>query len=126
MTTAEASELSERIAAAALSVEGVADLHGGMFGEIGTYLPGGRVAGIRISGDRVEVHVTLYWEYAVRATADAVRSAVEPLVDQPVYVTVEDLVQRRPGEFERASDLPVAGSPDVRRSGAGHPRKENS
>ena len=103
MTTAEASELSEQIAAAALSVEGVAGLHGGMFGEIGTYLPGGRVAGIRIAGERVEVHVTVYWEYAVRATADAVRSAVEPLVDQPVYVTVEDVVQR-----------------------PGHPRKENS
>jgi uncharacterized alkaline shock family protein YloU len=126
VTTAEASELSEQIAAAARSVEGVADLHGGMFGEIGTYLPGGRVAGIRIAGERVEVHVTLYWEYPVRATADAVRSAVEPLVDQPVYVTVEDLVQRRPGEFERASDPPVAGSPDLRWSGAGHPRKENS
>jgi hypothetical protein len=126
VTTADASELSEQIAAATRSVEGVADLHGGMFGEIGTYLPGGRVAGIRIAGGRVEVHVALYWDYPVRATADAVRSAVEPLVDQPVYVTVEDLVQRRPEEFQRASDSPVAGPPVVRRSGAEHSRKENS
>lgn len=126
MTTTDASELSEQIATAARSVEGVADLHAGMFGEIGTYLPGARVAGIRIGGGRVEVHVTLYWDYPVRATADAVRSAVEPLVDQPVYVTVEDLVQRRPEELQRASDPPAAGPPDVRRSGAGHPWKENS
>ena len=124
MTTADAAELAGLIAVAARSVEGVADLHGGMFGEIGTYLPGGRVAGIRIAGGRVEVHVTLYWDYPVRATADAVRSAVEPLVDQPVYVTVEDLVQRRPGEFQRAGDPPVAGSPVLGRSGPGHPRKE--
>jgi hypothetical protein len=126
VTTADAAELSEQIAAAARSVEGVADLHGGVFGEIGTYLPGGRVAGIRIAGGRVEVHVTLYWDYPVRATADAVRSAVEPLAGQPVYVTVEDLVRRSPEEFQRAGDPPVAGPPVLRRSGAEHPRKENS
>jgi len=123
VTTTDASELSEQIATAARSVEGVADLHAGMFGEIGTYFAGGRVAGIRIGGGRVDVHVTLYWDYPVRATADAVRSAVEPLVDQPVYVTVEDLVQRRPEEL---SDPPVAGPPDLRQSGAGRPWKENS
>ena len=107
MTTTDASELSEQIAAAARSVEGVADLHGGMFGEVGTYLPGGRIAGIRITGDRVEVHVTLYWDHPVRATADVVRAAVEPLVDQPVYVTVEDLVQR-PDIALRQADQPLA------------------
>lgn len=126
MTTADASELSGQIAAAARSVEGVADLHGGMFGEIGTYLPGGRVAGIRIAGGRVEVHVTLYWDYPVRATADAVRSAVEPLVDQPVYVTVEDVVRRRPEESQHAGDTPIADQPVWRRSDGGHPGKENS
>jgi hypothetical protein len=126
VTTADASELSEQIAAAARSVEGVADLHGGMFGEIGTYLSGVRVAGIRIAGGRIEVHVTLYWDYPVRATADAVRSAVEPLVDQPVYVTVEDLVQRRPGDFQHAGDSPDAGPSVLRRSVTGPPRKENS
>jgi len=108
VTTADASQPSEQIAAAARSVEGVADLHGGMFGEVGTYLPGGRVAGIRIAGDRVEVHVTLYWDHPVRATADAVRAAVEPLVDQPVYVTVEDLVQRLPDVALREADQPLA------------------
>jgi hypothetical protein len=108
VTTADASEPSEQIAAAARSVEGVADLHGGMFGEVGTYRPGGRVAGIRIAGDRVEVHVTLYWDYPVRATADAVRAAVEPLVDRPVCVTVEDLVQRLPDVALREADQPLA------------------
>lgn len=126
MTTADASQLSEQIAAAARSVEGVADLHGGMFGEVGTYLPGGRVTGIRITGDRVEVHVTLYWDHPVRATADAVRAAVEPLVDQPVYVTVEDLVQRLPDVALRQADQPVGWPPALHRPSAERPWKENS
>ncbi|TDO68378.1 hypothetical protein EV651_102297 [Kribbella sp. VKM Ac-2571] len=126
MTPAEASELSGRIATAARSVPGVADLHGGMFGEIGTYLPGGRVTGVRVSDRRVEVHVTLYLDYPVRATGDAVRSAVEPLVDLPVYVTVEDLVQRHGDDSRPGGDPSVAGPPVMRRAGAGHLRKENS
>jgi hypothetical protein len=126
VTPADASELSGRIATAARSVPGVADLHGGMFGEIGTYLPGGRVTGVRIADRRVEVHVTLYWDYPIRATADAVRSAVEPFVGLPVYVTVEDLVQRHAEDSRPGGDPPVAGPPVMRRSGAGHLRKENS
>jgi uncharacterized alkaline shock family protein YloU len=126
VTTADASVLSEQIAAAARSVEGVADLHGGMFGEVGTYFRGGRVAGVRVAGDRVEVHVTLYWGHPIRATADAVRAAVEPLVDQPVYVTVEDLVQRLPDVALREADQPVGWPPAARRPRAGSTQKENS
>jgi uncharacterized alkaline shock family protein YloU len=126
VTAADAAELSGQIAAAARSVEGVADLHGGTFGEIGTYVAGGRVAGIRIADGLVEVHVTLYWGCPIRATADAVRSAVQPLVDRPVHVTVQDLAQRGAAESQRAGDPPAAPPPVLRRSGAGRPRKENS
>ena len=42
------SELSEQVAAAVLSVPGVHDLHGGVLGEVATYLPGRRVNGIRL------------------------------------------------------------------------------
>ena len=50
-------EPAERLAAAVLAVPGVAALHPGMFGEVGTYLPGRRVAGIRITDNVVDVHV---------------------------------------------------------------------
>ena len=46
-------ELADSIAAAVLAVPGVAALHPGMFGEVGTYLPGRRVTGVRITDDEV-------------------------------------------------------------------------
>lgn len=73
------------------SVPGVAGLHGGAFGEIATYLPGGQIAGIRISSGRVQVHLIVTPDHPVHATAEAVRRAITALVDQPVDVTVEDL-----------------------------------
>lgn len=84
---------SEDIADAVLAVDGVVGLHGGMFGEAATYLPGRRIAGIRIGDEGTEVHVTLEFGVAVRETADAVRSTVAAMVDGPVHVTVEDIVR---------------------------------
>ena len=89
------SELVDRIAAAVTGVEGVADLHAGMFGEAATYLPGRRVAGIRIGEDGTEVHLSIVFGYALRPTAEAVRDAVAGLVSGPVHVTVEDVVRSR-------------------------------
>ncbi|MEK8073978.1 Asp23/Gls24 family envelope stress response protein [Rhodococcoides navarretei] len=84
---------SEDIADAVLAIDGVVGLHGGMFGEAATYLPGRRIAGIRIGEDGTEVHVTLEFGVAVRETADNVRSTVAAMVDGPVHVTVEDIVR---------------------------------
>ncbi len=84
---------SEDIADAVLAVDGVAGLHGGMFGEAATYLPGRRIAGVRSNEDGTEVHVTLEFGVAVRETADAVRRTVAAMVDGPVHVTVEDIVR---------------------------------
>ena len=39
-------DIADRVAAAVIAVPGVAFLHGGVFGEIGTYLPGRRVSGV--------------------------------------------------------------------------------
>jgi uncharacterized alkaline shock family protein YloU len=86
-------DISEVIAEAVLATAGVAGLHGGMFGEAATYLPGRRVSGIRIGDDGVEVHVTLVAGSPIRETADAIRSAVAPLSSGPVHVTVEDVVR---------------------------------
>jgi uncharacterized alkaline shock family protein YloU len=85
-------ERADVVAAAVRSVAGVAGLHPGMFGEVGTYLPGRRVPGIRIEGDVTEVHVTLFFGAAVRETAARVRDVVAGVVGGTVNVTVEDVV----------------------------------
>lgn len=86
-------EPADTVAAAVLAVEGVAGLHAGMFGEVGTYLPGRRVPGVRIADDVTEVHVTLFFGAPVRETAARIRSAVAPLVASGrVDVMVEDVV----------------------------------
>jgi uncharacterized alkaline shock family protein YloU len=84
---------ADAIAAAALAVDGVAALHGGMFGEVGTYLPGRRVDGVRIDGTGVAVHVTVTQGAPVRQTARAVKQAVAAgMGSTPVTVTIEDVV----------------------------------
>lgn len=84
-------EPADLVAAAARSVPGVTDLHSGTFGEVGTYLPGRRVAGVRLGAQITEVHVVVTMGAAVLETAAAVRRAVAPLVDTPVDVYVEDI-----------------------------------
>ncbi|WP_336921349.1 hypothetical protein [Aquipuribacter sp. SD81] len=74
-----------------LSVPGVVDLHGGSLGEVGTYLPGRRVVGVRLRPERTEVHVVVTHGSPVRATADLVRGAVARVRPGAVDVTVEDV-----------------------------------
>ncbi len=81
----------DRIAAAVLGTPGVAALHAGAFGEVGTYLPGRRVAGVRQGDDGTHVHVVLDWDAEVLKVGDAVRTAVESLTQGPVHVVVEDI-----------------------------------
>lgn len=90
-------EPAERIAAAVLGITGVEGLHAGMFGEVGTYLPGRRIGGVRVADDAIDIHLVLRFGAAVRPTAAAVRSAIGLLYpDRPVNVTVEDIAP--PGE----------------------------
>lgn len=89
----EAEALVAAVAAAVRSVNGVADLHAGVFGEAATYLPGRRVPGVRITPEGTEVHVALRLGAPIRATAQAVRRAVAAHVAGPVDVTVEDIVE---------------------------------
>jgi uncharacterized alkaline shock family protein YloU len=84
---------ADLIAAAVTAVPGVIALHGGMFGEVATYLPGHRVLGIRANSDGVtEVHVTLRYGTPVRDTAALVRDAAAAVAGGVVDVTVEDVV----------------------------------
>ncbi|WP_053205540.1 Asp23/Gls24 family envelope stress response protein [Jiangella muralis] len=84
--------LADRIAEAVLSVDGVIELHGGLFGEVGTYLPGRRVPGIRLGpGDGVEIHLVARWGVPIPRIVDAVRRAVATVTEGEVQVTVEDV-----------------------------------
>ncbi|WP_018180709.1 hypothetical protein [Jongsikchunia kroppenstedtii] len=95
--------VAERIAAAVAAVPGVAGLHGGQFGEIGTYLPGRRVAGVRLTADRCEVHISVQMHTdpdidgpasageSVLDMADRIRRTASAIVDLPVDVVIEDL-----------------------------------
>lgn len=85
-------ELADLVAAAVTRVPGVAGLHAGTFGEAATYLPGRRVNGVRLREDVTEVHVTLVYGVPVLEAAERIRSAVTPLVDTPIEVSVEDIV----------------------------------
>ncbi|MGU3432961.1 Asp23/Gls24 family envelope stress response protein [Actinomycetes bacterium M1A6_2h] len=86
-------EQADAIAAATLAVDGVAALHGGMFGEVGTYLPGRRVDGVRVDASGVDVHVSVTPGASVPKTARAVKQAVaDGMGSTPVTVTVEDVL----------------------------------
>ncbi|MFY0407784.1 Asp23/Gls24 family envelope stress response protein [Solicola sp. PLA-1-18] len=90
---AEPDDPADVVARAVLSTPGVADLHGGVLGEVATYLPGRRVNGVRLHDGGADIHVVVAWGSSVRETADAVRSTVRSHVDGPVDVTVEDVAR---------------------------------
>ena len=85
-------EPADIVATAVTSVPGVAALHGGMFGEVGTYLPGRRITGVRLSEGVTDIHVTLFFGFPVRSTAARIRDVVSGVVGGTVNVTVEDVV----------------------------------
>ncbi|MFW0872640.1 hypothetical protein [Rhodococcoides corynebacterioides] len=109
-------DIADRVAAAVIAVPGVAFLHGGVFGEIGTYLPGRRVSGVAVRDDATEVHIAVTTDSVVRDTADAVRRAVRAVVDKPVNVLVEDVVPAdspavSAGPRQTESSEPGGGTP---------------
>lgn len=82
----------DAIAAAALAVPGVSALHGGPLLEFAAYLPGRKVAGVRLPGDRVEVHVAAGYGAELPKLAEQVRRAVAPAAGGlPVDVYVDEL-----------------------------------
>lgn len=83
---------ADTVAGMAAAVPGVRSLHPGMFGEVGTYLPGRRVAGVRVTGDTIDVHLIVDADARVRETAAAVRQAVaDAYPNHAVDITVEDI-----------------------------------
>ncbi|MEK8229175.1 hypothetical protein NKG05_29515 [Oerskovia sp. M15] len=84
-------DLADQVVAAVLAVPGVVRLHGGVFGEVATYLPGRAVTGVRLRPDEAEVHLVVSAERPIPAVAAGVHEAVRGLVSAPVHVFVEDV-----------------------------------
>ena len=94
----------DAVVAAAIGCPQVAGMAGGQFGEVATYLPGRRLAGVRVADDELEVHVVARWGTPLPEVADAVRRAVAPAAGgRPVTVYIDDIEVPD-------SDAPVAGA----------------
>ena len=82
----------EAVAAAALGCPLIAELTAGHFGEVATYRPGRRIAGVRVTDGDLEVHVVARWGVPLPEVAEVVRAAVTPHAGGlPVAVYVDDI-----------------------------------
>ncbi|MGI9009422.1 MAG: hypothetical protein ACR2FU_25070 [Streptosporangiaceae bacterium] len=70
---------------------GVSGLDGGRFGEVATYLPGRRVAGVVATADRVTVQVRSRWGIPAAGLAAQIRAALAPVTGRPVNVVIADI-----------------------------------
>lgn len=99
----------DAVAALVLACPAVAGLSGGPFGAAATYLPGRRVAGVRISPDTVEVHVVARYGPTAGELARQVRAALAGRVlGRSVDIVVEDLEDPAPPTVATAAGTPGA------------------
>lgn len=99
------------IAARVLACPAVAALSAGPLGAAATYLPGRRVAGVRLSPTAVEVHVVARYGPSVAELAAQVRAALAGQVGgRRVDIVVEDLADPVP-DASRASGTTAPGEP---------------
>lgn len=99
----------EVVAAAVQACPSVAALSG----EIASYLPGRRVAGVRTSPGRAEVHVVAHYGPPMEAVAAQVREAVTRAVGvRQVDVAIDDL-QIPSAEGTTAGAVPVEAAPAI-------------
>lgn len=98
---------AELVVDAVSAVPGVFGLHAGAVGEAVTLLPGRRVAGIRITDEGSEVHISVEHGQPVREVAEAVRQATHGIVDRPVTVFVEDVTTPEPTAPEPTAPEPT-------------------
>jgi hypothetical protein len=83
---------ADAIAAAALQSPMVASLATGRIDEVATYLPGRRVAGVRVADDEIEVHVVARWDSVFPELAASVQQAVASAAGGlPVAVHIDDI-----------------------------------
>lgn len=91
----DAAAVAAQLAALIERVPGVAALHAGTYGDVRTYLPGGRLTGVRVGqpDEPVEVALVLGLGRPIPAVVADVRKAVATVCgDRPVDVTVADVI----------------------------------
>jgi|SRR5689334_4015375 hypothetical protein len=82
----------DAVAAAVSGCEGVAALDGGPFGEVASYLPGRRVAGVMAGNGRVAVQVRSRWGIPAADLAARITDVLAPLTGhRPVDVVIADI-----------------------------------
>lgn len=98
----------DAVAAATTSCPLVTHLVGGAANDqVATFLPGRRVAGVRVQPDEVELRIAVRWGVTVAEAAAEVRAAVTPLVGgRAIAVSVDDI-----GEPQAALTGPGAPPP---------------
>lgn len=88
-------ELARRVAELVAAHPAVVRLDGGIFGAVGTYLPGHRLVGVRVDehGGPVEVAVVLSLAAPIPEVVAQLRARVAAVAGgRPVDVTVSDVV----------------------------------
>ncbi|PSK92260.1 hypothetical protein CLV63_11817 [Murinocardiopsis flavida] len=106
-------DLGAEIAATVRGVVGVAGLSAGAFGTVATPLPGGRLDGVALRADSVQVGVVVWFGHPIPGVTARIRAALAPLVpDRAIHVSVEDVVAGAPQDGGPAA-------PAAERGGAG-------
>jgi uncharacterized alkaline shock family protein YloU len=83
---------AEVIAATVRDCPSVVDLAGGRFGEVATYLPGKRITGVRVTEDRIDVHLVGRYGIPIPVLAVEIRAALTHVArGRAVDIRVEDL-----------------------------------
>ena len=102
--------LAELLAAVVAGHPSVVRLDGGIYGAILTYLPGGRLVGVRLgtADEPVEIAVVLRLDQAIPETVAQLRTAVAAVYPGPVDITVSDVVT---GSSDDPDPDPATGGP---------------
>jgi hypothetical protein len=107
----------DAVAAAVRSCAGVSALDGGQNGEIATYLPGRKVAGVQVSGGRVRVQIRSRWGVPVTELAALITVVLAPLTgSRPVDILIADI-----DDAPRASRAGIRGQATTTRPDPGLP-----
>ncbi|MBB6120755.1 hypothetical protein [Nocardiopsis algeriensis] len=93
MSAEDTEEVARRLAREAVRFPDVVSLSSGSFGTLATPVPGGRVDGVAVRGDSVEVGVVVRFGRPLPRIAAEVRQGLLPLAGgRTVHVSVEDVI----------------------------------
>jgi hypothetical protein len=96
---ADPGQLAATVAAAVRAHPAVADLDGGPFGAVASYLPGRRVVGVRIgeAGGPVEISVVARLGTPLPQLATELRQVITAVTgSRPIEVTINDVITGAP------------------------------